>query len=111
MKVIAVDLDTYIVTELESRLDQDAMVSCTPCWDAEPVLPTLEVPYAERMVWEWEIAARRVRINKVLVVAKIEHRYALLATPRQGDTLVFYLFAQDLNHGHYAATSYLQLRG
>ncbi len=93
-------IETWEVGELEARLEHDAMVSCTPYWDAKPVLPTLEVPYADRMVWEWEIAARRVRINKVVVVAKTTHRFTLNATPHQGDTLIFYLMAQDLSHGH-----------
>ncbi len=85
--------------ELEYQLDSDAMVSCTPYLNAKPVLPTLEVPYADRMQWEWEIH-QRIKIDKVVVVAKTEHYYSLQAHPRRGDTLVFYLMAQDLNHGH-----------
>ncbi len=92
-------IETWEVGELELRLDQDAMVSCTPYWNDRAVLPTLEVPYADRMVWEWEIH-QRCRIDKVVVVAKVRHQFSLQAHPRKSDTVVFYLYAKDLDHGH-----------
>ena len=86
--------------ELEYQYSNDAMVSCTPYWDDTVMLPTVEVPYADYMVWEWEIA-RRTKINKVVVVAKATHQFSIHNDHlRRGDTLVFYLYAKDLAHGH-----------
>ena len=92
-------IETWEVLELHNRVAAEAMVSCTPYWNDRAVLPTLEVPYADRMVWEWEIH-QRCRIDKVVVVAKVRHQFSLQAHPRKSDTVVFYLYAKDLDHGH-----------
>ncbi len=91
--------DRALFPMLEYQYGEDAKVSCTPCLGAETVLPTLEVPYADRMQWEWEIH-QRCRIDRVVVVAKTQHTFSVQSHPRKGDTLVFFLFAQDLDHGH-----------
>ncbi len=102
MIIVATD-EGLVVTEedsLEEQFDNDAMVSCTPCWDEDPQLPTLEVPYSNYMLWEWKIAAP-CTINTAVVVAKIRHRFKLIARDlRLGDVLSFDLTAEDIDHGH-----------
>ena len=87
--------------KLETMFDDDAMVSCTPCWNHAIVLPTEVVPYAEHMVWVWEIG-HPCRVNMALVIAKVPHRFKLGSHRRlrSGDTLAFDLFAEELDHGH-----------
>ncbi len=102
MIIVATD-EGLVVTEednLEEQFADDAMVSCTPCWDKDPQLPTLEVPYSNYMLWEWEIAAP-CTVNTAVVVAKIRHRFKLIARDlRLGDVLSFDLTAEDIDHGH-----------
>ena len=101
--IIVATNEGLVVTEednLEEQFNDDAMVSCTPCLDEDPQLPTLEVPYANYMLWEWEIAAP-CTINTAVVVAKIRHRFKLVARDlRLGDVLSFDLTAEDIDHGH-----------
>ena len=101
--IIVATNEGLVVTEedsLEEQFNDDAMVSCTPCLDEDPQLPTLEVPYSNYMLWEWEIAAP-CTVNTAVVVAKIRHRFKLIARDlRLGDVLSFDLTAEDIDHGH-----------
>ena len=101
--IIVATKEGLVVTEednLEEQFDNQAMVSCTPCLDDDPQLPTLEVPYSDYMLWEWEIAAP-CTVNTAIVVAKTRHRFRLVASNlRKGDTLAFDITAKDIDHGH-----------
>lgn len=102
MIIIATD-EGLVVTEedeLEEQFDNSAMVSCTPCLDMNPQLPTLEVPYSDYMLWEWDIKVP-CTVNMVIVIAKTRHRFKLVARDlRKGDTLGFDLNVEDIDHGH-----------
>ncbi len=93
--------ETLEVLKLKAMLEGDAMVSCTPCWDTTVVLPTEVVPYADHMMWVWDIEAP-CGVNMALVIAKIPHRFPVRQANRlrKGDTLAFDLFASELDHGH-----------
>ncbi len=93
-------IETWEVGELELLLEADAMVSCTPYWGDQVVLPTIEVPYTDRMVWSWDIE-QFCQVDQAVVVAKTLHRFSLHKAPfRPGDTMSFYLYSQDLDHAH-----------
>ncbi len=88
--------------QLEAMLEDEALVSCTPCWDRAIVLPTEVVPYAEHMMWAWDIEYS-CKVNMALVIAKTTHRFPLPIYARRlhkGDALEFDLYAKDLDHGH-----------
>ncbi len=93
-------LDREVDLDAAMEYDMDAMVSCTPLKGAKPVLPTKQVPYANRMVWQWHLESDTY-VNACLVVAKIEHHFSLTAMPsKAGDTIELVLLASDLEHHH-----------
>ncbi len=86
--------------KLAARFDDEAMVSCTPCYDGAPVLPAKEVPYAPRMMWVWDIY-HKATINSATVVAKTTHHFALEALRvRSGDRFELVLTEEEFDHGH-----------
>ncbi|KKL04852.1 hypothetical protein LCGC14_2611910 [marine sediment metagenome] len=104
MSTITTDPDTLIETwevgELQTMLEDDATVACTPLSHGKPVLPTKHVPYAKKMVWEWYLVVDTY-VDGCLVVAKIEHHFSLTAMPsKAGDTIELVLLASDLEHNH-----------